>query len=53
MPSPETNANFITVENAIGDLPLLKSGEQGALIKDYICEPFLIISGGPGWDLQE
>lgn len=39
LPSPNTNADFITVQDAIGDLPPLKSGEQGANIKDYICEP--------------
>lgn len=28
-PSPEANANFVTVYEAIGDLPPLESGEQG------------------------
>ncbi len=39
-PSPEANANFVTVREAIGDLPPLVSGEQGSSVKDYRCEPF-------------
>lgn len=39
-PSPETNANFTTVEQAIGDLPVLMSGEKGNTIKEYRCEAF-------------
>lgn len=39
-PSPEANANFVTVREAIGDLPPLKSGEQGEKVKDYACAPF-------------
>ena len=39
-PSPEANANFVTVHEAIGDLPSLKSGEKGELVKEYRCEPF-------------
>lgn len=39
-PSPEANANFVTVREAIGDLPPLKSGEQGEAIKEYRCDPF-------------
>lgn len=38
-PSPEANANFTTVEQAIGDLPVLKSGEKGAEVKEYRTEP--------------
>lgn len=39
-PSPEANANFVTVYEAIGDLPPLESGEQGAPIKEYRCDAF-------------
>lgn len=39
-PSPEANANFVTVHEAIGDLPSLTSGEQGNYIKEYRCEAF-------------
>ena len=39
-PSPEANADFITVREAIGDLPALKSGETGEHIKPYACKPF-------------
>lgn len=39
-PSPENSANFVTVRDAIGDLPALKCGEQGARIKEYTCVPF-------------
>jgi len=39
MPSPETSSKFTTVKEAIGDLPPLKSGERGKVVKDYICEP--------------
>lgn len=39
MPSQEISASFTTVENAIGDLPPLKSGERGATVKGYECEP--------------
>ena len=34
LPSPETTAKFTTVEEAIGDLPSLKNGEQGEKIKE-------------------
>lgn len=40
LPSHEDTANFTTVHEAIGDLPKLKSGERGELIKKYDCEPF-------------
>lgn len=39
MPAPETDAKFITVRDAIDDLPMLKNGEQGEKIKEYLCEP--------------
>ncbi len=39
-PSSESDARFVTVREAIGDLPPLKCGEQGNEIKDYGCEPF-------------
>ena len=39
-PSPEANANFVTVHQAIGDLPPLVSGEQGTPVKEYRCDPF-------------
>ena len=39
-PSPENNAPFVTVKEAIGDLPPLKCGEQGKKIKEYGCTPF-------------
>lgn len=39
-PSPELNASFVCVKDAIGDLPPLKCGEQGAKIKEYYCDPF-------------
>ena len=39
-PSPEANANFVTVRQAIGDLPPLVSGEQGTPVKEYRCDPF-------------
>ena len=39
-PSPEANANFVTVYEAIGDLPPLVSGEQGEVIKEYRCDAF-------------
>lgn len=39
-PSPESDARFVTVKEAIGDLPPLKCGEQGNRIKEYICKPF-------------
>lgn len=38
-PTSETLAKFTTVEEAIGDLPPLKCGEKGSVVKDYACEP--------------
>lgn len=38
-PSPETSSRFITVEEAIGDLPQLKAGERGKFIKEYHSAP--------------
>lgn len=40
LPTSEGMANFTTVCEAIGDLPRLKSGEKGAKVKPYACEPF-------------
>ena len=39
-PTPETTATFVTVRDAIGDLPPLENGEKGAPVKPYACEPF-------------
>lgn len=39
-PSPENSTPFVTVREAIGDLPSLKCGEQGERVKEYACEPF-------------
>lgn len=39
LPSPESEMKFTSVEQAIGDLPPLESGEKGQRIKKYICEP--------------
>ncbi len=39
-PSPETDSKFTTVKEAIGDLPVLASGERGERVKKYRCEPF-------------
>lgn len=39
MPSPEASVRFTTVQEAIGDLPELKCGERGAIVKDYAVEP--------------
>lgn len=38
-PASESLAKFTTVEDAIGDLPPLKCGEKGDIIKDYLTEP--------------
>lgn len=38
-PSPEASVRFITVEEAIGDLPPLHAGERGNNVKEYICAP--------------
>ena len=40
IPSETAQANFTTVKEAIGDLPVLKNGERGAKIKEYRCDPF-------------
>ena len=40
MPSPEANANFTTVYEAIGDLPPLASGEHGEKVKEYHCDAY-------------
>ena len=39
MPAPEASVRFVTVQEAIGDLPHLKCGERGAEVKDYVCKP--------------
>ena len=44
-PSPETDARFTTVEDAIGDLPPLQNGESGLPVKGY--------AGPPACDYQK
>jgi len=39
MPTPETGSKFITVREAIEDLPILINGERGERIKEYKNEP--------------
>lgn len=39
-PSAEVSTGFVCVRDAIGDLPPLACGEQGAEVKEYRCEPF-------------
>lgn len=39
MPTPETDSNFVTVSQAIDDLPPLANGEQGEKIKQYQTNP--------------
>jgi DNA (cytosine-5)-methyltransferase 1 len=39
MPTPETDSKFVTVREAIGDLPPLSNGERGSEIKQYVCGP--------------
>lgn len=39
LPTSESLAKFITVEEAIGDLPPLKCGEKGEAVKDYFTAP--------------
>lgn len=39
MPAPETDAKYITVKNALDDLPPLKSGERGMPVKEYTHKP--------------
>lgn len=38
-PSSEVSAKFTTVQEAIGDLPALKCGERGDIVKNYVCNP--------------
>lgn len=40
LPRASASANFVTVAEAIGDLPPLKNGEQGAPVKEYYRDPF-------------
>jgi DNA (cytosine-5)-methyltransferase 1 len=39
MPQPETDPKFVTVQDALSDLPPLKNGEKGPPVKKYACEP--------------
>jgi len=39
MPTPGTDSKFITVREAIEDLPVLMNGERGERVKEYINEP--------------
>lgn len=39
MPSEKTTRKYVSVEEAIGDLPPLKAGERGKEIKEYCCPP--------------
>lgn len=39
LPSTTAPLKFTTVADAIGDLPPLQSGERGAEVKEYICQP--------------
>jgi DNA (cytosine-5)-methyltransferase 1 len=39
LPSPETDSQFITVQNALDDLPPLASGERGEPVKEYTHAP--------------
>ncbi|MDR1041393.1 MAG: DNA cytosine methyltransferase [Deltaproteobacteria bacterium] len=38
-PGPDSPPDFVTVRNAIGDLPALINGERGALVKEYVSMP--------------
>ncbi|MGJ0653502.1 DNA cytosine methyltransferase [Bifidobacterium bifidum] len=38
-PSPETDAPFTTLREAIGDLPSLQNGERGEAVKEYPVRP--------------
>ena len=38
-PSSETDSKFVSVHDALCDLPPLKNGEQGDAVKEYTCEP--------------
>lgn len=40
IPSANTEACFTTVYEAIGDLPVLRCGERGEMVKDYLCDAF-------------
>lgn len=40
IPSSNTEARFTTVYEAIGDLPILKCGERGEPVKEYLCDAF-------------
>jgi DNA (cytosine-5)-methyltransferase 1 len=39
LPSPKAGSGFVTVRDAIGDLPPLKNGENGARVKGYATGP--------------
>lgn len=39
-PGSEVDAGFVSVKEAIGDLPPLKNGEKGDAVKQYAYEPF-------------
>ena len=52
-PAPDIPGNFVSVEDAIGDLPPLKAGERGADCKEYLSKPKsdfqrLVRRGSPG-----
>lgn len=52
-PSFATRGTFVTVAEAIGDLPPLESGERGATVKDYAMPPWCAYqrwcrTGSPG-----
>jgi DNA (cytosine-5)-methyltransferase 1 len=38
-PGPSSCIDFVSVRHAISDLPVLKNGERGALVKKYVCNP--------------
>jgi DNA (cytosine-5)-methyltransferase 1 len=38
-PAPETKSGFVTVSDAIGDLPVLRNGERGEPVKPYMKKP--------------
>jgi len=39
MPTPETDSKFVTVRDALSDLPPLKNGEHGEKMKEYASDP--------------
>lgn len=39
VPAADIRGNFVSVKDAIGDLPPVKAGERGAECKDYACDP--------------